>query len=204
MANNDKPSCFGTLWDPRSSECRGGADPGYVNPKNGNNLRDQCTFFGSCGTKTQATRLEDARRQQQVIPVQNLVRPEAVRFQTPQQPPVPFTQVTQPQPQQPQSQQIRTYAPQYPQPQQVQIQQVPTGHMMVPVPQEQFHPGHYQPMPVSYAMPGYLTVQEPRMEAEGILSFAARSIARSMLKGGAHGLAHLIDVTPLRRVPPKG
>lgn len=181
-ANTDKPSCFGTMWDPKALECRGGADPSYVDKRTGNNVREQCSFFGACGNVTQAKRLEVARTQQIISP-QQLVRPEVQRFQTstPSQPTY--------QPQQPQ--QLRVFTPSAP------VQQYR------PAPQEHYDPGHYQPMPVNYAMPGYLSVPETRTASEGILAFAARSIARSMLKGGAHGLAHLIDVTPLKRTPPK-
>lgn len=184
--NTDRPPCFGTQWDPKAPECRGGPDPSYVNPQTGGNVRRQCDFFTSCGTKTQADRMASVRtqQQQQVIPPQNLVRPEQHRFQIQHQPQPQYTAPIQP---------SRPVAP-APAP----VYQQAPGHMSIPVQHEHFHPTHYQPLPVNYSIPGYLTVPETRNENEGMLGYAGRSILRSMLKGGAHGLAHLIDTTPLR------
>jgi len=197
-ATVDKPSCFGSHWDPKSAECRGGADPGYVDPKTGGNMRSQCSFFGPCGIQTQSGKAEALRRQQQqqhlghnpggIISPQSLVRPDTTRFQQPPQPQ-----------QQPQFQQrVYQQAPQVPPPQHM----IPAAHA-VPVQHEQFQQGMYSPMPVNYAMPGYLTVAEHRETSESIFAFAGRSILRSMLKGGAHGLAHLIDTTPLKPRTPR-
>ena len=203
-ANADKPVCFGMKWDPKAPECRGGTDPGYIDPQTGNNIRPACMFFGACGVQTQGSRFEAARRNPGTPPQQGLIHPQALVR------PEPLKQYQQYQPAQPPqvNQHLRSmYQPQpTPQSPTYALSQYSTpmpttapSQMMVPIQQEHFHPASYQPLPVHYGIPGYLSVQETREDGEGIVGYASRSIFRSMLKGGAHGLAHLIDVTPFRR-----
>src|SRR5580693_7389375 len=75
----ETPGCFAKDWDKNAPECAGGKDPTYTHPVSGLSVRDQCTFFGPCGARTQANKMAA------VIPPSQLVRPGVV---TP--PPVSF------------------------------------------------------------------------------------------------------------------
>ena len=67
MLNKDEPpSCFGSLWDPKESECSGGTDPAYTHPKTGLHYRDPCDYYESCGSRAQAAKAG------RLIPAQNL------------------------------------------------------------------------------------------------------------------------------------
>jgi hypothetical protein len=57
---------------------------------------------------------------------------------------------------------------------------------------------HQQMMPVNYQMPSYLSVPEEWGPGDNILTVGGKTIIRSMLKGGAQGLAHLMDSTPFK------
>ena len=75
------------------------------------------------------------------------------------------------------------------------IQQPRTAEVQAP----NVHMTGYQPMAVNYSMPTYLSVPETRFEGESFLIYAIRVLVRAMLKGGAHGLAHLFDTTSLKK-----
>ncbi len=181
---NEKPSCFGEVWSPEDVECFGGLDPGYRNPATGRQMREQCECYEACGSHTQAKALEEIRTQ--LISRDSLRSPTQERTTTST---TLATQFKQPSPVlYPKHDPIRDH----------QLQRPAQPSMEQPVPQQQYmHPA--QMMPVNYGMPAYLSTPEQRFDGEGFFLFALRVIVRAMLKGGAHGLAHLFDTTPLKK-----
>jgi hypothetical protein len=74
-----------------------------------------------------------------------------------------------------------------------------------PVPQNfplTWDPG-FQPMPVNYRMPGFLSAPEPVAPGGSIWGKLIREIFRSMGKAGGHSVAHFFDSTPIVW-PPSG
>lgn len=186
---SEVPECFGKEWDKNAAECAGGPDQNFTHPKSGLHVREQCSFFQSCGSRTQAKSLT-----QGVIPPQQLVRP--------------------PQPPQPQAQpqtfadfmraknaewaeQQRVSAMQAPRPsapvvpqQQQQQQHVPVMHTAVNRPASVYQ--------LNYEMPGYLTTPEPRMDGETLWPVLMREVIRSMLKALGHSVSHFFDARAFR------
>lgn len=175
MANvtQDPPSCYGSLWDGTSPECRGGVDPAYKNEETGSNLRDRCKWFDSCGSRTQAA------KQSQYVDPRNLVRNNVVPTIQPLQQPPPFQSKFNPPP--PVQQVIR---PAYPPMQQAPVQVNQMGMM-----------------PVNYQMPGYLSVPEVRYEGEGFMKILWRTVLRAVGKSVGHSVSHLFDTTVLGTPP---
>lgn len=200
--SNEKPPCFGKLWDGTSPECKGGVDPAFKDEETGSNLRQKCEFFESCGVRYQASRMESARA---LIDPKSLVKgPPTLTPSRPaqqQQGMVPafverFAQsFMQQQAQQPQMVMV-------PPQQMMKPAQHPQQMMMMPAPQMAY--GYQQMMPVNYQMPGYLTVPEHREPGGSFFGFAMRTIFRSMGKSVGHSVAHLFDSNPLGPYPPQG
>jgi len=207
-----EPPCFGQLWDAKSVECRGGADPTYINPADGTNRRDICQWYSQCGARTQARN----QAQQQYIPVQQLVRPPIPTINQ-QMPPTPqmqpfqnftqglaqiarpliqsFQQTQQPQQQmiqvqQQQQPQMRPPQPQYPQPQYGFAQPILVDPRMAANPYvvPMNYPGPGQ------QMPAYLTVPEP-LNGQPWYVRLASVLLRSMLKATGHSIANYFDHT---------
>ena len=196
---NETPSCFGKNWDKNEAECAGGPDAGFVHPKTGLHMREQCNFFQSCGTRTQAT------RNAQIIPPDTLIRPQL--------PPAPpqagnFTDFVRAQAvQQVEAQRLaamtaaRPPMPQTVQPSQIQYQHspwVPQPPQLHAYPQALIqHPAPtYQ---LNYQMPGYLSVPEVREAGEGLLAVLFREVLRSMFKATGHSVSHFFDTRPFRQ-----
>ncbi len=114
---DDVPECFGSnLYDPRSSECSGGADITYTDKKTGSHVRPKCDFFMSCGAKVQALRSAAQRAMVPAAQQQNLPQPyrpvasgAIARMQTP-----PMSQQMQPVAPQPQMMPMQVQGAWYP------------------------------------------------------------------------------------------
>jgi hypothetical protein len=194
----DVPSCFGTSnWDGRASECAGGADPKYTNPKNGSHVRDACDFFHQCGIRSQAFRMGT-----QLVPASQLRRPPMTPIPLPPAPVVQsrseptfreyMQQRTQ---QQPSPMAVPTYYP--PQPYQHQPQY--PYH-----PQQPVHPGQYpaSTYQLNYHVPGYLSVPEVRTYQGSFWGTLFREVARALGKAAGHTAAAYFDSQPFRIPPP--
>ena len=71
------PSCFGShLWSATDAQCVGGTDPGYMHPITKTRNRERCRWYQSCATTSAQNKARP--RQQQLVPAQNLVRPNPV------------------------------------------------------------------------------------------------------------------------------
>lgn len=175
----DPPECFGShLWDPRSSECSGGADITYTHPGTGSHVRPKCDFFAACGAKVQALRSTAQRAMVPVTPTfPTPFRPAAsgaiARMQTP-----PMSQ---------------------------QMQQVQPQQMMVPMQmQGPYYPATtYQ---FNHGIPGYLSVPEPRLPGESVWTVLLREVLRGLLKSAGHSVSYFVDQHPLKNppTPPSG
>lgn len=176
MLESTKPNCFGEAWEPEAKECKGGLDAGYTDPTTGSHIRDPCECYEACGSHTQAMRLKDARQHSvQLITSQQLVRAQSAGTTTTMsKAQVPVL---------------------YPPPEAAVQQQKVAAGMQAP----SINTAGYQPMAVNYSMPTYLTVPETRFDGESFFIYAIRVLVRAMLKGGAHGLAHLFDTTSLKK-----
>lgn len=197
------PDCFGISWNPKDVLCSGGADITYRDEKTLSHVRPPCDFFNACGARVSHAKMEQSR----LVPVTNLVRSP-----TPQQPAAPVqqaqaqapAQMTQQQMQQYLNEQARALAAQMMQ----QIQQYPqpnrgpaVPYNPAPYPQGNFmYDPRFQPMPVNYQMPGYLTVPET---SGSILGMLARTLFRSMGKAAGHSFSHFWDTIPMGG-PPSG
>lgn len=172
----ETPECFGTHWDPAAVECRGGVDHNYTNAKTGSHIREKCFFFQSCGAKVQAM------RSIQPVPVQQQ-QALAARPQTFQQ---MVSAAASRQQVAPMSQQMQQVAVQ---PQQMMMQ-----------PQQ----GPWYPAPtyqLSYGIPQYLSIPEPRMPGESVWSTLLRELVRGVLKSTGHTASSFFDRTPFRQPP---
>lgn len=178
QSRNETPECFGSLWDPANVECRGGVDHNYTNKQTGSHLREKCFFFQSCGAKVHAIR----SAQVPVPPAQQLMAQLAAPQSAFQQM-VSAAAARQQVP--PMSQQM----------QQVQVLPQAQQQMMM-VPQQ----GTYYPAPtyqLSYGIPQYLSVPEPRMPGESVWNVLFREILRGLLKSTGHTASSFFDRTPL-------
>lgn len=177
------PVCFAKEWDKDAAECAGGRDAGYTNPRTGLNIRDKCSFFDSCGARTQAGRIA-----QTVIPAGHLVRPGIVT------PPTSMGDYLRKQAADNVAEQQRTRAfgwqthvPQVP------VAQTPQG----PVPQYAVqNPGRLYHL--NYEMPGYLSVPEERMPGESLQQVLLREVIRSVLKAMGHAISHFFDARRIK------
>ena len=68
----DRPHCFGKMYDSGAVECMGGHDPAYSDPETGSRIRKRCGFVSPCSIRMQADR--NAARPG-FVPAQNIVRP---------------------------------------------------------------------------------------------------------------------------------
>lgn len=172
----DPPECFGShLWDPRATDCSGGADITFTHPTTGSHVKPKCDFFQACGAKVQALRSSAQRAMVPAsFPQPPTYRPVAsgaiARVQTP-----PMSQQMQVQPQ----------------------QQMMMGPMQMQGP---YYPATtYQ---FNHGIPGYLSVPEPRMPGESVWSVLLREILRGLIKSAGHTVSYFVDQTPLRNPPP--
>lgn len=212
MAPQPPKACFGKSWDGNNVLCRGGLDPTYVHPKTGGNQREQCAWFNPCATRVNAASMT----QQQIIPLEHLLKrpqPQQQQLAQPTSPWAPvrqmvsnvmqrITQVQQPQvpvhpPQQvpvhPQLQQM--YYP--PQQQQMMMPQPMVQPMMAMMPQAA--PMNYQWH--GSQMPGYLTIPEPIVEGQHWGTRLFYNVMRSMAKAGMHTGSNFFDHTPFNPFP---
>ena len=171
------PTCLGERWEARASECAGGLDPAYVNPKDGSNKRERCAWYSQCAAKTAA----------QKLPALVQVRPSKVPSFQPQQ--------------QPQQQQQVPVQPPYQQQYQYPQQMMPVPQQPAPmmVPPQQAQVPYMVPMnfaPQGMQMPGYLTVPEPIVPGQHWGKRLGFSVARSMAKAAGHTIANFFDHTP--------
>jgi hypothetical protein len=67
-----------------------------------------------------------------------------------------------------------------------------------------YYDPRFQPMPVNYQMPGYLTVPEQPEAGGSIWGVLFRSLFRSMMKAGGHSFSHFWDTMPMGRPPGAG
>lgn len=70
----ERPTCFGDLYNGTSPECIGGHDPAFSDPETGSRVRPRCNFAGTCAVHTQANR-QASRQVPGYVPVSNLTRP---------------------------------------------------------------------------------------------------------------------------------
>lgn len=165
VAADELPKCFGKKFESTAPECVGGNDPAYDDEEGGHN-RPRCDMLSSCAARTQALA---SRGSEQIVPVQNAVRPSTT-FSPP-------ATVAQP------------YRPGYPQ----HVQQ----HAAYPthVQPQYMHPqvGMPQMVPVNYAMPQYLTVREDTTNGQGLMKRLGLEVLRSLGKSAGHTIAHYFD-----------
>lgn len=192
------PQCFGKLWSNTASECRGGLDPSYINPNDGpnkgTNRRDQCRWFQSCASRTNASNLGQPQAYippTQLTPMSRLANPppvipmqagpgQPVRLQSTYQPPVthPYYQHHAP----------TQYAPT----QMAPAHQVYYGPQLVPVPMQQ--PG--------MQVHGYLSVPEPVRDDIHWFWRLVSNAVRAMFKAATHESSHFFDHNTFNRPKP--
>lgn len=195
------PECFGISWNPKDVLCAGGADIAFRDDKTGSHVRPACDFFNACGTRVSHKTLEQSR----LIPASSLVRsptaqqPVQTSSPSPAQPPGGMTTA---QMQQWLNEQAKALATQMFQ----QMQQYPqqsrgtAPYNTATYPQGgQFYDPRFQPMPVNYQMPAYLTVPETGGSLFGRLFM---TLLRSVCKAGGHSFSSFWDTTPLIGPPP--
>jgi hypothetical protein len=205
------PDCFGKSWNPRDVLCAGGADITFRDERTGSHVRPQCDFYSSCGARVAHTKMEQDR----LMPAQSLVRsPTPATPAAPQAPAAPPAWMTPAQMQQWMNEQAKSLAAQMFQQMQQQYPQngrstaaVPYGSP--PYPQgTPFYDPRFQPMPVNYQMPAYLTVPEQRNDGDSLLGVLFRTVFRSVMKAGGHSFSHFWDTMPMGRpyppMPPPG
>lgn len=196
----ERPPCFGKLWNPNETECNGGADPKYTHPRNGGHVREKCDFFNSCGATVQAA----------LISPQSLVRPPLVT-------PAPATTSDgfrrYMQQRQIESQQAEEMRRQVALQQQQRVMPVapypttPYPYYPQAAPQPVQHPAYGYPAPsyqLNYMMPGYLTVPEMRVPGQSLFGLLGREALRSMGKSLGHTISNFFDVHPFRLPPAPG
>lgn len=197
------PDCFGKSWNPSDVLCAGGADITFRDDKTGSRVRPQCDFFSSCGARVAHTKMEQTR----LMPAQNLIRSPTPQQQQPTPQMQVSPQMTQAQMQQYMNEQAKAMATQMLQ----QMRQYPqagrpaTQYELAPYPQGGFFDQRFQPMPVNFQMPAYLTVPEARGEGDSLLGMLFRTLFRSVMKAGGHSFSHFWDTMPMgRQLPPGG
>jgi hypothetical protein len=179
------PNCFGKSWDQHAPECAGGLDPAYRDEK-GSHIRNPCRFFSECGSRCQASKMQQA---QDLIPVTSLTR----AWQRPSQPgpsaPAPIQQG------------VHQFAMQQLQQQLDDMRKRATAGQLPMVP---MYPqsGFQQMMPVNYEMPQYLTQREYRRADESVFKVLGREVFRSVLKSAGHTFANFWDSTAIIPKPP--
>jgi hypothetical protein len=180
------PPCFGLSWSAEATECKGGLDPGYINPSNGTNRRDPCRWYSQCASRTAAIKLASHPPPQQLITTNRLAQPHqppVVPFQAGPGRPVQIQSAPQQQP----------FHPPYP-PQQYQST-VPYTMVMVPANQAYYGP----PMvPMAHQVPGaqmlaYLSVPEPVVPGTGWFGRLLFELFRAVIKAACHQAAHYVD-----------
>lgn len=182
------PTCFGREWDKNVSECAGGPDPAFTNPKTGLHVREQCNFFQACGARTQAQRAA-AQQQQRLIPTSSLF--SHTQPPTPTAPPTTFSDYLR--------QQQASY---------VEAQRLAATGRPITVPQQQqqvIYGAAQHPAPMyqlNYMMPGYLSVPEERQPGEGLWGVLLREVFRSIFKALGHSVSHFFDSRPIRDKKP--
>jgi hypothetical protein len=194
------PECFGISWNSKDVLCAGGADLTHRDEKTGSHYRPPCDFYRACGTRVAHATMEQSR----LIPATSLVRAPAQQQQ--QQPaqtaaPPPPASMSQAQMQQWLTDQAKVMATQMLQ----QLQQYPQQGRGPAAPYNSYPQGpvydpRFQPMPVNYQMPAYLTVPEVH---GSLLSMLLRTLVRSVFKAGGHSFSSFWDTVPLSR-PPNG
>lgn len=199
QVQEERPSCFGKLWNPNETECNGGPDPKYNHPKNGGHIREKCDFFNECGARVQAQRLITP---QQMVKQPIITPPPAAQANSFRE----FMQRKQIVEEETErarlaashQQQQRPQMPYYAQ----QPQQQPPYY-----PQQQAYPQpvyQQQMMPVNYGMPSYLSVPEMRIPGQSFVGLLGREAVRAMGKSFGHTLANFFDMNPFRLPPPPG
>lgn len=165
-----KPHCFGQ-WDPSAKECAGGLDPAYSHPVSGEKKRDTCKFYESCGSRTEASKL-DASWSPNLIQASSLHR--------------------QKEPPQPAAKSVSAPTPSY---RPFSWSPPPSSHnkpsenaQSVRVPLE--YSMHVQP---------FLSVPEVQDDGDSYGSYAFRILVRSLGKGAALGIAHFFDSVTLKK-----
>lgn len=197
------PDCFGISWNSKDVLCAGGADLTFRDDKTGSHVRPACDFYRACGTRVAHANMEQNR----LIPVSNLVRspmqqPQPAQVTTPPaQPPGAMTPTQMQQWLNDQAKMLATQALQ-------QMQQYPqqgrgpaAPYNAATYPQGgNFYDPRFQPMPVNYQMPAYLTVPET---GGSLLGMLFKTLLRSVFKAGGHSFSSFWDTVPLSR-PPNG
>lgn len=199
-SREDVPSCFGTPnWDPRASECAGGADPKYLHPQNGSHVREACDFFNHCGARVQAARLGS-----NLFPAAQLRRPPAITAPAPAPATLAVSTPTQPSFREYMQQQMMQQ--QRPVPTQQPLyypQQHPPQHPQMYA--QQASQQHHYPAPsyqLNYQVPGYLSVPEVRTYGGSVWGILGREAVRAALKAMGHTIAAYFDMNPFRLPPP--
>ena len=221
MSSTPPKECFGLHWEAQHVACAGGLDPTYTNPKAMEEIRkhgvtsiathrrDRCSWYSQCGSRKAASSLN---QQAQIIPVQQLTRPQQAAPSMPQS----FQSVVMGMSQGAQlvaAQARNIQVPQMQPLQQVQQQQ----------PQQYMQPfvGQSAPLmvspstasvpwavPMNYQaqgaqMPAYLTVPEPIVPGQGTFQPLMYTILRSVLKAGCHSIANFYDHVPMTAWQPQ-
>ena len=81
----DKPECFGKEWSVSATECTGGYDGGYKDPKTGSSIRERCRCFDECGKVSREARAT-AYAQPQYRPYTSTATQTDTRMHLPQVP----------------------------------------------------------------------------------------------------------------------
>jgi len=92
MPDDDKPTCFGKHWDPKSTDCIGGLDPAYTDPVTGSHIAPKCSFHDICKSRVLLSRTG-------VQPTPTIIPIDRLKQAQPQQPlPPQYRQPQTPQP----------------------------------------------------------------------------------------------------------
>lgn len=178
------PQCFADdlkpnelLWSGAATECAGGHDPAYTNPKDGTHRRERCSWYQRCADTTAAIRTRQHTAPYNA-PVQALPKPiQQYQQQYQQLGPRPVQQPSYPQQAASVVQHPGQYVPPY-------VAQ--EGPQVVPAPVQQ----------IGAQMPGYLSVPEPYDAYTPWYKRLVRELIRSLLKATGHTTASFIDHTP--------
>jgi hypothetical protein len=196
QVREERPSCFGKLWNPNETECNGGPDPKYNHPKNGSHIRERCDFFNECGARVQS---------EQLISPQQMIRPPVIT-PPPAATPRSFQEyMRQRDMSEAEAERIRRATIIQQQQQQQRPVQVPYYPQPVQQPQIAYpQPIYQQMMPVNYQMPSYLSVPEMRMPGQSFMGLLGREAVRAMGKSVGHTVANFFDMNPFRLPLPPG
>ena len=191
---DDLPSCFGKDWDRNVPECAGGPENGYIHPKNGSHVREQCNFFTSCGARTQA-------RNMSLIPTSSLLRPPVVTPPPQQTAPQNFSDyIRQQQAQHVEQQRLAGMTGARPV---VAPAVVPQAQQITPQMQQHLLQQAHLHYPattygLNYQMPSYLSTPEVHEPGESVWSVLMREVVRSMFKALGHAVSHFFDARTLK------